>query len=462
MADKKITEYGSLSAFSSYDKIPVVDVSDTTMAASGTTKFMLGSALLSYLSTYYAPITSVYGATRIISENHQFISGMTFKVYNVSWINEGFTYTSNFNEYVVISDGDDYYPRKDIVVLDLDDDTLDVVEGEAVADIAAEPSLLPNQLRLFVVDVPTGATSLTGITTGTMYDEAVDEYGGEWDVTASGGSVATASTDDSSNGLFSIKFSTSGIGQYATLSVAEAIVVTGFGISFQFKQPVAHDYKFAILVYDTSANISYPVLNIEGDAYGLDSTSTAWQEVFISMPNVSSLDQIRIQNLKNDSTFYIDEVEYQYGLPEAEVVSYLPTGGYSGTAQELYDALVAIAKTEYFTVAVSDETTALTTGTASITFRMPYAMTLTEVRASVVTAPTGANLVVDINESGTTILSTKLSIDAGEKTSTTAATSAVISDSALADDAEITIDIDQIGSTIAGAGLKITLIGTRS
>ena len=112
--------------------------------------------------------------------------------------------------------------------------------------------------------------------------------------------------------------------------------------------------------------------------------------------------------------------------------------------------------------AVSDETTDLTTGTAKITFRMPYAMTLSEVRVSVGTAPTGANLIVDINESASTILSTKLSIDAGEKTSTTAATPPVISDSALADDAEITIDIDQIGSTVAGAGLKITFKGTRN
>jgi hypothetical protein len=71
-------------------------------------------------------------------------------------------------------------------------------------------------------------------------------------------------------------------------------------------------------------------------------------------------------------------------------------------------------------------------------------------------------LVVDINEAGASILSTKLSIDASEKTSTTAATPPVISDSALADDAEMTIDIDQIGSTIAGAGLKVTLIGTRA
>jgi len=113
-------------------------------------------------------------------------------------------------------------------------------------------------------------------------------------------------------------------------------------------------------------------------------------------------------------------------------------------------------------VACSDESTALTTGTAKVTFRMPYAMTLTAVRASVTTAPTGSTLIVDINEAGSSVLSTKLSIDATEKTSTTAATAAVISDSALADDAEITIDIDQIGSTVAGAGLKVWLIGKRA
>jgi hypothetical protein len=55
------------------------------------------------------------------------------------------------------------------------------------------------------------------------------------------------------------------------------------------------------------------------------------------------------------------------------------------------------------------------------------------------------------------VLSTKLSIDTTEKTSTTAATAAVISDSSLADDAEITIDIDQVGSSTAGTGLKVGL-----
>ena len=110
-------------------------------------------------------------------------------------------------------------------------------------------------------------------------------------------------------------------------------------------------------------------------------------------------------------------------------------------------------------IACSDETTALTTGVAKATFRMPFAMTLTAVRANVVTAPTGSVLTVDINEGGASILSTPITIDAGEKTSTTAATPPVISDTSLADDAEITIDIDTVGSTIAGSGLKVWLIG---
>lgn len=109
--------------------------------------------------------------------------------------------------------------------------------------------------------------------------------------------------------------------------------------------------------------------------------------------------------------------------------------------------------------ACSDETTALTAGTGKITFRMPYAMTVTAVRASLTTAQTsGSIFTVDINDGGTTILSTKITIDNTEKTSTTAAAPPVISDTALADDAEITIDIDQIGDGTA-KGLKVTLIG---
>jgi uncharacterized membrane protein len=127
----------------------------------------------------------------------------------------------------------------------------------------------------------------------------------------------------------------------------------------------------------------------------------------------------------------------------------------------LTDGLILTGIPVLIGIAVSDEDTALTTGTGKVVFFLPFAMTVTEVRCNVKTAPTGSTLQVDINESGGSILSTVLSIDSGENTSETALEAAVISDSALADDAAITIDIDQVGSSVAGSGLKVWLIGTR-
>lgn len=153
------------------------------------------------------------------------------------------------------------------------------------------------------------------------------------------------------------------------------------------------------------------------------------------------------------------------GTLQADDELYLARDGtddFKTTPADVLDYVEAnYAQPVVFQIALSDETSDLATGTAVVTFRAPHAFTLTGVRASVTTAPTGTALQVDVNEGGTSVLSTKLQIDAGEKTSTTADTPAVISDSAIADDAELTIDIDQVGSTVAGTGLKVTLLGTR-
>jgi hypothetical protein len=111
---------------------------------------------------------------------------------------------------------------------------------------------------------------------------------------------------------------------------------------------------------------------------------------------------------------------------------------------------------------VTSESETLSTGTGKITWQMPYAMTLTAVRASVKTAGTGSTIIVDLNEGGSSVLSTKVTIDAGETSSKTAAIPPVISDSDLADDGLMTIDIDQVGSGTAGVGLKLYLTGTRA
>ena len=79
---------------------------------------------------------------------------------------------------------------------------------------------------------------------------------------------------------------------------------------------------------------------------------------------------------------------------------------------------------------------------------------------TVLTAGTGVSLVtVDINESGTSILSTKITIDASEKTSDTATTPPVVSDTSLTNDSEITIDLDQIDTDNVATGLKVYILG---
>lgn len=138
-----------------------------------------------------------------------------------------------------------------------------------------------------------------------------------------------------------------------------------------------------------------------------------------------------------------------------------PTDGALARWNDTNQSFDTLLPKENIIVAVGDEETAIETGTAKVTFRMPYALTLTGVRASLTTASTSGGVTVDVNENGTSIFgANKLSIDQGEKTSTTAATAADLTDTALADDAEITIDIDAAGTD--AAGLKVTLIGRAS
>lgn len=110
-------------------------------------------------------------------------------------------------------------------------------------------------------------------------------------------------------------------------------------------------------------------------------------------------------------------------------------------------------------IAASDESTPLVTGTAKATFRMPYSMALNAIRASVSTAQTsGSLLTIDVNSQGVSLLSTRITIDNNEESSTSAAIQPVIFNNSLPDDAEITVDIDVVGNGTA-KGLKIVLLG---
>lgn len=95
------------------------------------------------------------------------------------------------------------------------------------------------------------------------------------------------------------------------------------------------------------------------------------------------------------------------------------------------------------------------------TFEIPYGFTITNVVATVATAPVGADMVIDVSVGTTSIFSGSnvLTIDDGEFSSSTSASPAVISDGVVAAGSSIVVDVSQVGSSTAGAGLKVVLVG---
>ena len=107
--------------------------------------------------------------------------------------------------------------------------------------------------------------------------------------------------------------------------------------------------------------------------------------------------------------------------------------------------------------AVSGDLAALTD--VAFPLRPSAAFTIDEVYIEVKTAPTGASIIVDVHKNGTTIFTTQsarpeIAISGFTDTSGTPDVTSFAKDDA------VTIDVDQIGSTIAGADLVVMVRGT--
>lgn len=86
-------------------------------------------------------------------------------------------------------------------------------------------------------------------------------------------------------------------------------------------------------------------------------------------------------------------------------------------------------------------------------------ITVSKVRLAVVSAPTGADLIIDVNKNGSTMFTTQANrpkIVAGAVSGVSVAPDIT----SLVEDDKLSIDIDQVGSTLVGTTLSITIIGT--
>ncbi len=98
----------------------------------------------------------------------------------------------------------------------------------------------------------------------------------------------------------------------------------------------------------------------------------------------------------------------------------------------------------------------LVAGAGTIRLPIPVACVVESVIASASVAPTGASIKVDVHKNGTTIFTTQANrpeISAGTNVSGIKTPDVT----ALAAGDYLTIDVDQIGSTIAGADLVVVI-----
>jgi len=163
-----------------------------------------------------------------------------------------------------------------------------------------------------------------------------------------------------------------------------------------------------------------------------------------------------ISNIQNN--VYLKGVTQfgNYGLGNSEASDLSKTRSNYKAAFANDGTLLEYDDQDAMVIACSDETTALTGG-RKVTFRAPYNMEIYEVRASLTTASSSGVVTVDINRGGSSMLDTKLTIDQGETTSTTAAIAPVLNpNKSLTSDIEVTIDIDTPGAS--AAGLKVTIL----
>lgn len=84
-------------------------------------------------------------------------------------------------------------------------------------------------------------------------------------------------------------------------------------------------------------------------------------------------------------------------------------------------------------------------------------MTISKAYANVKTAPTGASILVDINKNGTSIWGTTQANRLTVLASATTGTQTSFDTTALVEGDILTIDLDQVGSTVAGADITITV-----
>lgn len=246
---------------------------------------------------------------------------------------------------------------------------------------------------------------------------------------------------------------TSGIGDALIANPLSQFAAT---TSLQLKNTISDETGSGSLVFATSPTLVTPVLGV--------ATATTVNKVTLTAPATGS-------------TLTIDDGFTLHATGNVTALSGSHTGASSGTntgdqavatSAEIntgtttklvgVDQLVASNRNvRYLLYRLLAATTAVSVANGvGGDLEVPFGGTITEVGCYSDTSGSTGLMTLDVNKNGSTILSTKITQDSGEKTSRTAATPAVISVSTIAAGDLLTFDIDGTQTT-AALGLTIRI-----
>jgi len=126
--------------------------------------------------------------------------------------------------------------------------------------------------------------------------------------------------------------------------------------------------------------------------------------------------------------------------------------------QRGFDLIGTVTGATKYQLSCSDLESNLEVGLDVAYFRIQRAITVDQVRASLIESSASGVVEIDITVNGAPMLSTTLTIDALELTSVTAASTVGLLVTALPDDAEVRVSIVQAGS--GARGLIVAIVGS--
>lgn len=381
-------------------------------------------------------------------------TGLVYNVAAAKYYINGKLYESPATQ-LTLDPSDPSDDRIDVIVFN-DDETVSIVKGTA-ADSPSEPTIDPaTQVYGSFILVAAASTEPT-IDKELVYADNAGSPA-EWDWTTGGSGFDADSTGDPRTGTKCIEGTSVANNAYALgQRGSESIDPNTYGyLVLYIKSKAMWNSKRYLLVSLLESGVRRGnVLKIAAsDTWGFDSSITdVYQAVVIpclqfAVPSGTAIDQIKITDSGGSIGFYIDDVAFRGGV----------TGGSStpGMTQSQADAryLQSVNGQALFT---REGIVAATAGTLRIYNKTGKTVTIARVWACADTAPTGQAMIIDVHKDGTTIF-TNQAHRAQIAAAANYGDSTDIDVPTWADGSYLTLDVDQIGSTVPGSNLTVAVV----